>query len=81
MAAALAPHAFRMFVTCSELDAANSIVWHFLEVSAGAGEEEERGGCAGGGQERQGRRGSKNTTIKKLSCSPFRNFKCFSSSK
>lgn len=47
MAAALAPHAFRMFVTRSKLDAAKSIVWHFLEVSAGAGEE-ERGGCAGG---------------------------------
>lgn len=36
MSAAVAPHAFPMFVTCSELDAKKSIVWHFLEVSAGA---------------------------------------------
>lgn len=74
-----------MFVTCSELDAANSIVWHFLEVSAGAGEEEKLGGCVGGGgQERQGSRGSNNknkTKKKKLSHFPFRVFKCFSSAK
>lgn len=63
MVAALAPHAFQMFVTCSKLDAAKSIVWHFLEVSAGAGEEEKRGGCAAG-QERQGTGGSKNKTKK-----------------
>lgn len=41
MAAALAPHALRGFGTRSELDVAKSTAWHFPEVSAGAGEEEE----------------------------------------
>lgn len=80
MVAALAPHEFRMFVTCSELDVAKSIVWHFLEVSAGAREEEKWGGCAGGaGKIRKGRKQKQNR--KKLSHIPFRVFKCFSSLK
>lgn len=53
MSAAVAPHALPMFVTCSELDAKKSIVWHFLEVSAGAVGEGSGGG-------RYGRGGNKN---------------------
>lgn len=47
MAAALAPHALRGFGTHSELDVAKSTAWHFPEVSAGAGEEEQQGYARG----------------------------------
>lgn len=69
MVAALAPHAFQMFVTCSKLDAAKSIVWHFLEVSAGAGEEEKREDVPRGRKDREGEEAK--TKTKRAFAYPF----------
>lgn len=42
MGAAFPSHAFRMFVPCSSLDAAKSILWHFRRAAPGRGDGDRR---------------------------------------